>query len=105
MSRQSRQGRMNARYWQNEVQKAQLGADRNIESALVATMLLTIPVLKQSYKFKNSDIHEFLKWCEYFIDSYWRKQPGCKDHYLNDEMIRQLFIEEEHWDLLKGCAV
>lgn len=24
MSRQSRQGRMNARYWQNEVQKAQL---------------------------------------------------------------------------------
>ena len=25
MSRQSRQGRMNARYWQNEVQKAQLG--------------------------------------------------------------------------------
>lgn len=85
--------------------RAVLGADRNIESALVATMLLTIPVLKQSYKFKNSDIHEFMRWCEYFIDSYWRKQPGCKDHYLNDEMIRQLFIEEEHWDLLKGCAV
>lgn len=25
MSRQSRQGRMNAHYWRNEVQKAQLG--------------------------------------------------------------------------------
>lgn len=105
MSRQSRQGRMNARYWQNEVQKAQLGDNIANHMAYIFMEILYDKFGLSFKQLKNSDIHEFMKWCEYFIDSYWRKQPGCKDHYLNDEMIRQLFIEEEHWDLLKGCAV
>lgn len=85
--------------------KAVVGADKNIESAFLATILLTIPTLKETYRFSNVKINEFLKWVAYFIDSYWRKQPGCKEHYLNDEMIRQIFIEEEGWDIKEGKAV
>lgn len=57
MSRQSRQGRMNAHYWRNEVQKAQLG--------------------------DNIANHMAYIFMEILYDN----------------------IEEEHWDLLKGCAV
>lgn len=85
--------------------KAVLGAEKNIDSAFLATILLTIPTLKETYRFSNAKINEFLKWVAYFIDSYCRKQPGCKEHYLNDEMIRQIFIEEEHWDIKEGKAV
>lgn len=82
--------------------KAVIGAERNIDSAFLATILLTIPTLKETYRFSNAKIDEFMKWIAYFIDSYCRKQPGCKEHYLNDEMIRQIFIEEEHWDIVEG---
>ena len=85
--------------------RAVLGADKNIESALASTMYLTIPTLKKTYRFNNADVTEFMRWTKYFIDSYYRKQPGCKEHYLSDEMIRQLFIEEEHWDIMEGVAV
>ncbi len=85
--------------------RAIVGAEKNIESAFLATILLTIPTLKETYRFSNAKIEEFLKWIAYFIDSYCRKQPGCKEHYLNDEMIRQIFIEEEHWDIVEGCSV
>lgn len=85
--------------------RAVLGADKNIESALASTMYLTIPTLKKTYRFNNADVTEFMRWTKYFIDSYCRKQPGCKEHYLSDEMIRQLFIEEEHWDVMEGVAV
>lgn len=85
--------------------KAVVGADKNIESAFLSTLLLTIPVLKESYKFSNAKIEEFMQWVAYFIDSYCRKQPGCKDHYLNDDMIRQIFIEEEGWDIVEGKKV
>lgn len=39
-----------------DVQKgrAVLGADRNIESALASTMFLTIPTLKETYRFLNA---------------------------------------------------
>lgn len=83
--------------------RAVIGAERNIDSAFLATILLTIPTLKETYRFSNVKINEFLKWVAYFIDSYCRKQPGCKEHYLNDEMIRQIFIEEEGWDIVEGC--
>lgn len=59
--------------------RAVLGADVNIESAFLSTLLLSIPVLKESYKFSNAKINEFMKWVAYFIDSYCRKQPGCKE--------------------------
>lgn len=85
--------------------RAVIGADKNIESAFLSTFLLTIPVLKESYKFSNAKIEEFMQWVAYFIDSYCRKQPGCKDHYLNDDIIRQIFIEEENWDIVEGKKV
>ena len=67
--------------------RAVLGADRNIESALASTMYLTIPTLKESYRFSNAKIEEFMNWVAYYIDSYWRKQPKSKDHFLTDEII------------------
>ena len=85
--------------------RAVLGADRNIESALASTMYLTIPTLKESYRFSNAKIEEFMKWGAYYIDSYWRKQPKSKEHYLSDAIIRQTFIEDEHWDIVTGKKV
>lgn len=85
--------------------RAALGADWNIESALAATMYLTILTLKDSYRFSNAKIEEFMKWVSYYIDSYWRKQPKSKEHYLTDDIIRNQFIEDEHWDIVTGKAV
>lgn len=85
--------------------RAVLGADRNIESELASTMYLTIPTLKDSYRFSNAKIEEFMNWVAYYIDSYWRKQPKSKEHYLTDEIIRNQFIEDEHWDIVTGKAV
>ena len=85
--------------------RAVLGADRNIESALASTMYLTIPTLKESYRFSNAKIEEFMKWVAYYIDFYWRKQPKSKEHYLSDAIIRQTFIEDEHCDIVTGKKV
>lgn len=85
--------------------RAVLGADRNIESALASTMYLTIPTLKETYRFSNAKIEKFMKWVPYYIDSYWHKQPKSKNHYLTDEIIRNQFIEDEHWDIVAGKAV
>ena len=85
--------------------RAVIGADKNIESAFLSTLLLSIPTLKETYKFSNAKIEEFMRWVAYYIDSYCRKQPGCKEHYLCDEIIRQQFIEDEHWDIVTGKAV
>ena len=85
--------------------RAVLGADWNIESVLASAVYLTIPTLKETYRFSNAKIEEFMKWVAYYIDSYWRKQPGCKDHFLSDEIIRQTFIEDEHWDIVTGKKV
>lgn len=89
---------MSQKLYMADIQKgrAVLGADRNIESALASTMYLTIPTLKESYRFSNAKIEEFMEWVAYYIDSYWRKQPKSKEHYLSDAIIRQTFIEDEH---------
>lgn len=95
--------------YRQEVNKAKLG--NNIANhmgfifALASTMYLTIPTLKESYRFSNAKIEEFMKWVAYYIDSYWRKQPKSKEHYLSDAIIRQTFIEDEHWDIVTGEAV
>lgn len=98
---------MSQKLYMADIQKgrAVIGADKNIESALLSTILLSIPTLKETYKFSNEKIDEFMKWVAYYIDSYCRKQPGCKEHYLCDEIIRQQFIEDEHWDIVTGKAV
>ena len=98
---------MSQKLYMADIQKgrAVVGADRNIESAFASTLYLTIPTLKESYRFSNAKIEEFMKWVAYYIDSYYRKQPGCKEHYLSDEIIRNVFIEDEHWDIVTGKAV
>jgi hypothetical protein len=98
---------MSQKLYMADIQKgrAVIGAERNIDHAFLSTFLLVMPVLKESYKFSNAKIEEFMQWVAYFIDSYCRKQPGCKDHYLNDDMIRQIFIDEENWDIVEGKKV
>lgn len=85
--------------------RAVLGADKSIESCFLVSLLIAVPVLKETYRFSNKKIEEFMQWVAYFIDSYWRKQPGCKDHYLSDAVIREIFIEEEGWDIVEGRKV
>lgn len=98
---------MSQKLYMADIQKgrAVIGADVNIESAFLSTLLLSIPTLKDTYKFSNAKIEEFMRWVAYYIDSYCRKQPGCKEHYLCDEIIRQTFIEDEGWDIVTGKAV
>ena len=98
---------MSQKLYMADIQKgrAVIGADKNIESAFLSTLLLSIPTLKETYKFSNAKIEEFMRWVAYYIDSYCRKQPGCKEHYLRDEIIRQQFIEDEGWDIVTGKAV
>ena len=78
--------------------KAVLGADVNIESALASTLYLVIPVLRDNYRFSYDKINKFMGWSKEFIDSYVKG-------YLNDGIIKQIFIEDEHWDIDKGVAV
>lgn len=85
--------------------RAVVGATYNIDHAFLSTFLLAFPTLKETYKFSNAKLDEFMRWVAYYIDSYCRKQPGCKEHYLCDEMIRQQFIEDEKWDIVTGKAV
>lgn len=84
---------------------AVVGAQKNIDGAFLSTLLLTIPTLKETYKFSNEKISEFMKWIEYYIDMYYTKQPGKKAHYLDDNSIRQMFIEDEGWDIVTGEPV
>lgn len=85
--------------------RAVVGATYNIDHAFLSTFLLAFPTLKDTYKFSNAKLVEFMKWVAYYIDSYCRKQPGCKEHYLTDEIIRRQFIEDESWDIVAGKAV
>ena len=98
---------MSQKLYMADIQKgrAVIGADKNIESAFLSTLLLSFPTLKETYKFSNAKIEKFMRWVAYYIDSYCRKQPGCKEHYLCDEIIRKQFIEDEHWDIVTGKAV
>lgn len=98
---------MTQKLYMADIQKgrAVIGADKNIEAGFIETLLLTIPTLKETYRFSNAKIEEFMKWVVYYIDSYWRKQPGCKEHYCSDAIIRQTFIEDEGWDIVTGKAV
>lgn len=75
--------------------KAVLGADFNIESALASTMYLVIPVLHDNYRFSHAKIDEFMEWSKRFIYEYFIGN-------LNDEIIKQIFIEDENWDIEKG---
>lgn len=75
--------------------KAVLGADFNIESALASTMYLVIPVLHDNYRFSHAKIDEFMEWSKRFIYEYFIGN-------LDDEIIKQIFIEDENWDIEKG---
>ena len=53
-----------------------VGSEKSINYSLASTMYLTVPTLKDTYKFSNAKIKEFMDWVAYYIDSYWRKVPG-----------------------------
>lgn len=75
-----------------------LGAYVYIEGALASTMYLVIPVLKENYRFSNDKINAFMDYTAKYIKGYYL--GNC-----NDEMIRQTFIEEAHYDILLGEKV
>ena len=67
--------------------RAALGADWNIESALAATMYLSIPTLKDSYRFSNAKIEEFMNWVACYIDSYCASSQRVRNNYLTDSKL------------------
>ena len=83
-------------------QRAAVGCEKNINSSFMATLYLSVPILKGKYKFSNAKIEEFFRWVEFYVDSYYRKQPGTKERYCSDEGIRQAFIEDAKIDILTG---
>lgn len=83
-------------------QRAVIGMDKNINIAFYTTIILVMPVLKETYKFSNKKIYEFLEYVKDYVDSYWRKQPGTNQRYLSDEILNQMFIDEVGYDLEKG---
>ena len=69
---------------------------------LLNTLLLMYPILKENYKFSQAKTKEFLKWVAYAIHMYNTKLPGEGTTVYSDEYIRQIFIEDEHWDFKTG---
>lgn len=78
--------------------KAIFGSYTYIEGALASTMYLVIPVLHDNYRFSNAKINEFMGWTSKYIKGYALK--NC-----DDELIRQIFIDEAHYDILRGEKV
>lgn len=58
-------------------------------------MYLVVPVLHDNYRFSHAKIDEFMEWSKKFIYEYFVGN-------LNDEIIKQIFIEDENWDIEKG---
>lgn len=91
--------------YRQEVNKAKLG--NNIANHMGFIFALALYdkfglTFKQITNYYTKTVN---KRVAYYIDSYWRKQPKSKEHYLSDAIIRQTFIEDEHWDIVTGEAV
>lgn len=76
-----------------------------IDSGFRINIMMSAIVLKEKYRFSIAKVNEYLKWIEYYVDSYTRKQPKTNIYYLNDEMILSIFREEMHLDLNTGRKV
>lgn len=85
--------------------KGAIGMDKNIDSALLSTIFLSAPVLKESFRFTVKQMNEFLDWIEYGIRMYNTKLPKESGYVWDDDYIHQIFIEDEHWDIRKGEKV
>ena len=85
--------------------KVPLGANKDVDYGFLTMLILAIPVLKESYRFNQNNIKEFMYWIAYFVESYTKKQPKTNITYLCDDDIWQMFIDEAHWDIRKGEKV
>ena len=85
--------------------KVPLGANKDVDYGFLTMMILAIPVLRESYRFNQNNIKEFMYWIAYFVESYTKKQPKTNIPYLCDDDIWQMFIDEAHWDIRKGEKV
>lgn len=74
------------------------GIDRNIESIMLVDITIACMILKEQFKESYAKIKEFLAKVIYLVDSYVRLQPKTKITYLNDNMIRELMIDEVGYD-------
>lgn len=66
-----------------------------VDSAIIATLGIVIPVMKERYRFSNANIKKLIKWIVYYIDSY-------ATNYVNDEIVLGQFILDEHINLITG---
>jgi hypothetical protein len=81
------------------------GVMNYINAGFLVNILMSVIVLKETFRFSNAMIQQYLDKIEYYIDSYTRKQPGCGKYYLTDDMILEIFRDELKLDLNTGEKV
>jgi hypothetical protein len=89
----------------NKPMKKEIGMQQNIDYAILSAMLMTVPVLKETYRFSKEKFNTFFAGIAWYIELYTTKQPKSKMCYCDDETIRQVFISEENWDITRGEKV
>lgn len=85
-----------------ETKKYAPGIDRHLGYALVENYLFSVYVLKEKFKFSNPMLDKFFEKIEFYIDSYFQKQPKSKKRYMNDNTIIEIFRDELSFDIVKG---
>lgn len=82
----------------NKQVKLPTDVPQKTESVFILYLLFTVPVLIMSYSFKKELILSLFGFISDYIDSYQKK-------YVTNETIRQMFIEDENWDIVTGQPV
>lgn len=85
--------------------RAPVGCQNNITYGFMATLYLTIAILKETYRFLNKKIEEFMEWVRVYINLYCTKEPGTKQYYCDDNRIRLALIEDIGIDIFTGEKV
>lgn len=86
----------------SDIKKGCFNAMNSIDSALLHCMLMTVPVLKESYRMSNKTIETFFDKIAYIIHMYTEKMPCESCHVFSDRYIRDIFLEEQSFDMYKG---
>lgn len=82
----------------NKQTKLPVDAPQKAESVFILYLLFTVPGLIMSYSFEKESILSLFGFILDYIDSYQKK-------YVTNETIRQMFIEDENWDIVIGQPV
>lgn len=86
----------------SDAKKGSINGLNSIESAILHFLLLTIYVLKTSYKMSNANVELFLSKVAHIIHLYSTKLPKEPGYVFSDRYIRDIFLEEQNFDMFKG---